>query len=77
MSEEQSQASWKNRRRMAWGSFFLITGFLLGICYALFIRGDDPTAWTGILTILLGGVVTIVVGYTGFAAWEDVTKLKK
>ena len=72
-----TQASWKNRRRMAWASFAIVVGFLLGVSYRLFYCGDDPTAWTGILTILLGGLIGIVIGYAGFATMADIKEKNK
>ena len=66
-----SKATWKNRRRMAWLAF----GTILLIAAAAVFRlslGDDPNTWTGIVGILMGVLGAIVIGYSGFATWDDI-----
>jgi len=60
---------------MAWMSFGLICLFAAAASFRLFV-GDDPNPWTGIIGILMGVLGGIVISYTGFAAWEDVAKVK-
>ncbi len=67
-----TQASWKNRRRMAWLSFLGIMIMVLGATYRLMFVGDDPNNWTGIVSILVSVLGAIVVGYSGFATWSDI-----
>ena len=71
-----TQASWKNRRRMAWLAFLGLFLFLLGIIYRLLFAGDDPSNWTGLGSTVLSIFGAIVVGYTGFATWEQVRSKK-
>jgi len=73
MSDED-QASWKNRRRMAWLSFAGLFLFLIGMMYRLMFGGDDPSNWTGLGATVLSIFGAIVVGYSGFATWEQVKK---
>ncbi len=70
-----TKASWKNRRRMAWLSFGGIMFLLLPAGIRL-IMGDDPNTWVGLLGIIVGVLGAIVLGYTGFATYEDVQKNK-
>jgi drug/metabolite transporter (DMT)-like permease len=69
-----TQASWKNRRRMAWLSFAGIMVMVLGATYRLMFVGDDPNNWTGIVSILVSVLGAIVVGYSGFATWSEIKK---
>lgn len=71
-----TQATWKNRRRMAWFSFLGIMLLLGAVFVRTIIFGDDPAPWTGIVSMIMGVLGAIVIGYTGFAAWDDVTKTK-
>lgn len=69
-----TQASWKNRRRMAWLAFGGLMLLVIAAAYRLAFVGDDPTNWTGIvstLTAILGGMC---ISYSGFATWQDVKK---
>jgi len=77
MTEEKSQASWKNRRRMAWFSFLGLFMMVLGMLFHILVKDGDPTSWTGIMSTIIAVLGAIVVGYTGFAAWEDVKKNEK
>lgn len=72
-----TQASWKNRRRMAWLSWFGIFIMMMGATYRLMFVGDDPSAWTGIISILVSVFGAIVVGYSGFATWEQIKSKEK
>lgn len=74
---EQPQVSWKNRRRMAWWAFIGLMMILIGMMYHILFKGGDPNNWTGIAATIIAAFGAIVVGYTGFAAWEDVSKQKK
>lgn len=69
-----TQASWKNRRRMAWLSFAGIMVMVGGATYRLMFVGDDPQNWTGIVSILVSVLGAIVIGYSGFATWDDIKK---
>jgi len=75
--EEQAQASWKNRRRMAWGAFFSLIVILAAMLYHIVFKDGDPTSWSGIAGTIIMAFGAIVVGYTGFAVWDDINKNKK
>lgn len=77
MTDEQSQASWKNRRRMAWGAFWSLIIIVLAMLFHIMFKEGDPTSWTGIAGTIITAFGAIVVGYTGFAVWDDVSKNKK
>jgi len=62
----------KNRRRMAWGAFLTLVVFAFGLAVRLFIMGDEPEPWTVIANVVLGALVSIVLAYTGAAAYEHV-----
>ena len=69
-----TQASWKNRRRMAWLAFAGIMLMVVAMAYRLAFVGDDPANWTGIASILVGVLGSICVGYSGFATWAEIKK---
>lgn len=67
-----SEATWKNRRRMAWAAFALIGLLMIAAAYRLAFVGDDPSSWTGIVSTLVAVLGSICVGYAGFSTWSDV-----
>ena len=69
-----TQASWKNRRRMAWLAFCGIWLLVAAAAYRLAFVGDDPNNWTGIVSTLVGVLGAICLGYSGFATWADIKK---
>jgi len=75
--EQPAQASWKNRRRMAWGAFLSLIVIVTAMLYHIMFKGGDPTSWTGIAGTIITAFGAIVVGYTGFAVWDDISKNKK
>ena len=72
-----SQASWKNRRRMAWLAFGGIMLLTIAAAYRLAFLGDDPSNWTGIVTILVGILGGMCISYSGFATYADVKAQKQ
>jgi len=77
MPEDKAQASWKNRRRMAWLAFFGLMMMVLGMLYHILFKEGDPTSWTGIMSTIIAVLGAIVVGYSGFATWSDVKSKEK
>lgn len=69
-----NQASWKNRRRMAWLAFSGIMLLVAAAAYRLAFVGDDPNNWTGIVSTLVAVLGSICLGYSGFATWADIKK---
>lgn len=69
-----TQASWKNRRRMAWLAFAGIMLMTTAAAYRLAFVGDDPNNWTGIVSILVGVLGGMCISYSGFATWDDIKK---
>ena len=69
-----TQASWKNRRRMAWLAFAGIMLLVIAAAYRLAFVGDDPNNWTGIVSTLVAILGAMCLGYTGFATWAEVKK---
>lgn len=65
------QDNFRNRRKMAWGSFAVLIFVTFVMCYRL-IQGDDPNAWTGIATMVLGCFTAIVGAYAVTATYEKV-----
>lgn len=63
---------WKNRRSMAWVSFYMLCGITVGVCVRLFYFGDDPNSWTAIAGMTIGSLAGIVLGYTGAATYDQV-----
>lgn len=67
-----TQASWKNRRRMAWLAFGGIMLLVAAAAYRLAFVGDDPNNWTGIVSTLVAVLGAMCIGYSGFATWADI-----
>lgn len=67
-----TQASWKNRRRMAWLAFAGIMLLVVAAAYRLAFMGDDPNNWTGIVSTLVAILGAMCVSYSGFATMADI-----
>lgn len=63
--------NFRNRRRMAWGSWLVLVGLSFVMGYRL-AQGDDPNTWTGIATMVLGCFTAIVTAYAVAASYEKV-----
>lgn len=74
--DQQVADRFKNRRKMAWLSFGMLCIVTLVMLYRLGVKADDPTAWTGIATVVLGCFVTIVTTYAITATVEQVKNVK-
>ncbi len=61
MTDEQGQASWKNRRRMAWLAFFGLMLMVAGMLYHILFKGGDPASWTGIMSTIIMTLGAIVI----------------
>lgn len=73
LTEEQIAARFKNRRRMAWCSFLLLT--VSGIGLIAWGAGSDAAAerinvMFPLLTLVVGTYVSIILAYYGAAAYE-------
>lgn len=65
------QDNFRNRRKMAWGSFFALIAFMLTMLYRLSL-GDDPNKWTGLGTMVIGCFTGIVTTYAIAATYEKI-----
>lgn len=69
-----TQATWKNRRRMAWLAFAGIMLLVMAAAYRLAFVGDDPNNWTGIVSTLVAILGGMCISYSGFATWSEIKK---
>lgn len=65
---EQSNRRWTNRRRMAYIALF---SSIMIVAYVVTFPADIDSI-QGIVSTFLAGMFGIVLGYCGFATWDDV-----
>lgn len=65
------QVLWDNRRRMAWLSFFALLGMA---AWGMFGAEGLSSSREQLLTGIAWTLGAIVLGYIGFAAWDNVAQ---
>lgn len=74
---EMMRAGWKNRRRMAWISFYYALGFPAIIALSWLFSPDLADKVLAIATPIYSFMGVVMVAYFGLATWDSIETKRK
>jgi hypothetical protein len=66
------ESAWKNRRNMAWKSFYYALGYPVFVAACYFVAPDLADKIIAIATPVYAFLGAVMVAYFGLSTWDDV-----